>query len=126
MRKNYGIKAEWHFFATSHGKGPCDGIGGTLKRLADEASLQRIYENQILTAKQVYDWAIGRSTESTMYYEYCAIEEFDNSTKAVASYWKVGRVPGTRDFHAFIPLDENTINCKFNSASEESQSFKLL
>ena len=28
----FDIPAEWHFFATSHGKGPSDGIGGTIKR----------------------------------------------------------------------------------------------
>ena len=28
--EDFGIKAEWHFFATSHGKSPCDGIGGTV------------------------------------------------------------------------------------------------
>ena len=38
---DYGIRAEWNFFATSHGKSPCDGIGGTVKRLAARASLQR-------------------------------------------------------------------------------------
>ena len=26
--EDYGVPAEWHFFATSHGKGPCVGIGG--------------------------------------------------------------------------------------------------
>jgi hypothetical protein len=31
---DFGLPAEWHFFATSHGKGPCDGVGGTVKRLA--------------------------------------------------------------------------------------------
>jgi len=37
---DFGIKAEWHFSATSHGKGACDGLGGTVKRLAAKASLQ--------------------------------------------------------------------------------------
>jgi len=37
---DFGVDAEWHFFATSHGKGPCDGLGGTVKRLAARASLQ--------------------------------------------------------------------------------------
>ncbi|CAF3880707.1 unnamed protein product, partial [Didymodactylos carnosus] len=27
------IELSWHFFATSHGKGVVDGIGGTVKRL---------------------------------------------------------------------------------------------
>ena len=35
-----GLLAEWHFFATSHGKTACDGIGGTAKRLTLNASLQ--------------------------------------------------------------------------------------
>lgn len=26
-----GIDAEWNFIATSHGKSPCDGIGGTIE-----------------------------------------------------------------------------------------------
>jgi hypothetical protein len=30
----FGVLAEWHFFATSHGKRACDDLGGTRKRLA--------------------------------------------------------------------------------------------
>ena len=37
---DFGVPAEWHFSATSHGKGACDGVGGTVKRLAARASLQ--------------------------------------------------------------------------------------
>ena len=33
---------EWIFFATSHGKSPCDGIGGTLKRVAYQESLKQV------------------------------------------------------------------------------------
>ena len=28
---DFGLHAEWHFFATSHGIAPCDGVGGTGK-----------------------------------------------------------------------------------------------
>ena len=27
---DFGIAAEWHFSATSYGKGACDGLGGTV------------------------------------------------------------------------------------------------
>ena len=65
---DFGIKAEWHFSATSHGKGACDGLGGTVKRLAAKASLQspmktsksklaKPYEDQIMTLFQLYEWA---------------------------------------------------------------------
>lgn len=36
---DFGFEAEWHFFATSHGKNVCDGVGGTIKREAAKASL---------------------------------------------------------------------------------------
>lgn len=40
-KEDFGIEAEWHFFATSHAKGPCDGIGGIVKRKAHLANLKR-------------------------------------------------------------------------------------
>ena len=47
-KDDFGIDATWVLFATSHGKSPCDGIGGTVKRLTARASLQRPYSDQIL------------------------------------------------------------------------------
>ena len=37
---DYELKADWHSLTTSHGKSPCDGIGGTVKFLIARASLQ--------------------------------------------------------------------------------------
>jgi hypothetical protein len=33
----YGCSAVWSYYEAGHGKGPCDGLGGTVKRMADEA-----------------------------------------------------------------------------------------
>ena len=63
--QDFEMSAEWHFFATSHGKGPCDGVGGTVKRLAARASLQRLYEDQILTPRQLFDLAVLQYQEWT-------------------------------------------------------------
>ena len=38
-KADFGIDAEWHFLVTSHGKGPCDGLYGTVKRLAAKIRL---------------------------------------------------------------------------------------
>ncbi len=57
-----GLLAEWHFFATSHGKSPCDGIGGTVKRLAARASLQSTTTGHILSPLQLYSWAESHVT----------------------------------------------------------------
>jgi hypothetical protein len=38
--KDFGDTAEWHLYATFHGKGPCDGVPGTVKWLTACGSLQ--------------------------------------------------------------------------------------
>ena len=57
---DFGIRAEWHFFATSHGKSACDGIGGTVKREAARASLRATTTGHILTPQQLlnFHWPI--------------------------------------------------------------------
>ena len=52
----FGIHAKLVFFATSHGKQPCDSIGGTVKRLVANASLQRISTNQILNSRDMFTY----------------------------------------------------------------------
>ena len=37
--EDFDVEAEWHFFATAHGKSGANGIGGTIKRTAAKASL---------------------------------------------------------------------------------------
>ena len=54
---DFNFKAEQHFFATSHGKSPCDVIGGTIKRQATNRSLRAAVTNQILTLEQLFLWA---------------------------------------------------------------------
>ena len=56
-KNDFGIDAEWHFFATSHGKGPSDGVGGTIKREAAKESLRRPISNQILTPIDLFNFA---------------------------------------------------------------------
>ncbi|XP_076820954.1 uncharacterized protein LOC143466202 [Clavelina lepadiformis] len=44
---DFNLEACWSFFATSHGKSPCDGVGGTVKRLVKTASLLRPTSDQM-------------------------------------------------------------------------------
>ena len=50
---DFSIKAEWIFFATSHGKSPCDGIGAVVKLHTAKRSSQRPLNNQILNYRSV-------------------------------------------------------------------------
>ena len=50
------LSAEWVFFATSHGKSPCDGTGGTVKRVICQESLKQITTGQILDVNLMYSF----------------------------------------------------------------------
>ena len=54
---DFDVEAEWHFFASCHGKGACDGIGGNVKRAAYRTSLQRPVDSQITTPFLLFEWA---------------------------------------------------------------------
>jgi hypothetical protein len=54
--KLYGLKARWNYFESGHGKGPCDGLGGTIKRMADEAIKRGVAVIQ--DPREFYEWAI--------------------------------------------------------------------
>ena len=49
------MDAEWIFFATSHGKSPCDGVGGFVKGYVVKRSLQRPLHDQILSYQSMLD-----------------------------------------------------------------------
>ena len=55
--EDFGVPAAWHFFATSHGMGPCDGVGGAVKKHAAKASSEHAYSDQITTPQGPY-WAV--------------------------------------------------------------------
>ena len=51
---DFGIVAVWIFFATSHGKSPCDGLGEAVKRKLTNVSLKRPLQDQIVTPQKCY------------------------------------------------------------------------
>jgi len=63
--RDFAIKASWSFFATSHGKSPCDGIGHTVKRSTAMESLQGPLENQILNINDMVAYSSKTLTSIT-------------------------------------------------------------
>ena len=121
---DFGIPAEWHFSATSHGKGVCDGLGGTVKRLAARASLQRPYEDQIMTPHQLYEWALENVPSIT--FAYCTTEEYEREkTYLEARFLKSKTIPGTRSLHSFVPKSTDTLITKKFSLATQSKDEKV-
>ena len=52
---DFGLNIEWNFFATFHGKSPCDGDGGTVKCLVGNARLRSLQE-PIDTLLKMFEW----------------------------------------------------------------------
>ena len=119
--KDFGIAAEWHFFATSHGKGPCDGVGGTVKRLAARASLQRPYDNQIMTPRQLFEF--GQSEIKQVNFCYTTVEQHDQEAKHLEDRFTISRtIPGTHRLHSFRPISKEEIEVRDFSVSPKKRN----
>ena len=69
--EDFGVCAEWHFSATSYGAH--DGLVGTVKFLAARANLQRPYDQQVMTPRQLFEWA--SDDVPAVSFEYCSTED---------------------------------------------------
>ena len=117
-KEDFGISAEWHFSATSHGKGACDGLGGTVKRLAARASLQRPYEEQIMTPRQLFQWASSSILNIT--FDFCSIDEYlDEKRNLSQRFDKCRTIPGTQKLHSYIPISVQKLETRVFSSSTD-------
>ena len=118
------MPAEWHFFATSHGKSAGDGAGGTLKRLAKKASLQHTYKDHILSAQDVYQFALNIKG---MDFEFVESKEHDllEAKELEQRLARSRTVPGTQKLHCFIPTSAHTVEVKLFSYSTVSRSERV-
>ena len=66
--EDFGLAAELHLFATSHGKGPPDGVGGSVKREAAKASLQRVCSGHNTTPLELFTFCQSKMTGITFKY----------------------------------------------------------
>lgn len=117
--EDFKVKGEWHFFATAHGKGPCDGVGGSVKRLAARASLQRPYEKQIQTPQQLFEWAVENIAKIEL--AYSTQEDYVESECFLKNRFDQAlAIKGTHQYHAFIPESTSKILVKNFSMNSEA------
>ena len=117
--KDFQLKAQWSFFATWHGKTECDGIEGTVKRLARKESLQRHLDRQIITTNELLEFC--KSNITNINFQLISKEAVDSTRLAMKNRFKdVQTLPGTRSFHSFQPIDDlGTIEARRISSDEK-------
>ena len=105
---DFGIKADWHFFAPSHGKSPCDGIGGTVKRLAARGSLQATTSGHIFTPQDLY--YIAETNIKGISFLYIISDTVKiHETELAQCMSTIKSVVRTRSHYRFVPADKETV-----------------
>jgi len=119
---DFDVRAEWHFFATAHGKGACDGIGGCVKKNAYRASLQ---DKTIVTTQKLFEWA--QQFFKKIEFDFCTLDEYKSHEEYLKERFAVAKtINGTRAFHSFKPCKEDSLECKVFSNYLKSSVMKVI
>lgn len=125
FKETYGYDVEWHFFATSHGKSAFDALGGSFKRDAARASLQKPGEVFITNAKQLFEWT-QKKTNSRTSFIFCSDREHEEeSQRSRNRYNDIRGIQGTQSFHFFKPLNAIEVEARRFSYDTRKQIFSL-
>lgn len=111
---DFGITVTWSFFATSHGKSPCDGIGGAWNGWWQGPIYRDHTRIKFMTLKKCSSFAKKKFLKSIIFY----LQEKEVSstrTNLQQRFTKSKTVAGTRSFHQFIPLSTKTLAAKIVS-----------
>ena len=95
-------------FANSHGKRPFDGLGGTTKREATKASIQRPYSNKILEPKHLFDFT-NTNIKGTNG-KYVTTGENDSESELLHSRFASARaISGKNRLYSFKPISSDSL-----------------
>ena len=95
---DFELNARWVFFATSHGKQPCDGIRGTVKRLVSNASLKRDSKDKILSPSDMFQFC--KENIQNIIFKFISKADVDNTRVILNERFEgLTQIPGTRSFH---------------------------
>lgn len=127
FKRDFDVDAEWHYFATSHGKSPCDVLGGSFKRNAHLHNMKHPTE-PIDSSKELYEWA-KKIQKSKVHFIHCDEVEYKTVEQNLATTrynQNVRGIKGSQSFHGYKPFDEKNMMCWQYSQSAMSQKFKLI
>ena len=119
-----GLSCEWHFFATSHGIGACDGIGGTAKRATCHESLKRPLSDQILTAEAMLEFLSNKfvGVIQCIYVPVAEVTKVENDPSG--RFARAITVKGTWRFHRFSPVGIQNVIARELSADYDGRQMK--
>ena len=101
LQEKYGVKIRWNYFATSHGKGPVDGIGAIIKRFVTQKIMTR--KALVQDVRSFLDAARGCEIESVGKSK-AEIEAFNAEHGMAGIFEKAEKIKDITQMH-FMELD---------------------
>ena len=124
---DFKVMAEWHLFPTAHGKGACDGIGGSIERAAAKASFRLSPDKQILTAVSLYEWLKNYGNYDNVEFFHSLLTEYNkNIRKLKKRFENQSRVKNLLKQHSICPLDNGKVRCRQFSGSQDFIDMKIV
>ena len=93
----FGLKASWSWLEAGHGKGPCDGVGGSVKKKADNLIKSGVIIRDANEFCQAFEGS--SSTVKLLHVNPATIAE----SKKVMERWQPAPVPGLMSIHSVVP-----------------------
>lgn len=103
----FGVSASWNFFEVGHGKGPCDGVGGSVKRMADEAVHQQ--KVTIQDASDFFAWMQQHQSSSSVSFSFVSKETCKAAQSEIERFGELKPVPGTISVHAVAAISRGKV-----------------
>lgn len=104
MNKDFRFTGEWNFFATSHGKGAVDSIGGTIKRKA----LMQVKARKVIINSALDFYNCVSQQESDILTLYVPAEEIATHKLMLEKRWEVSYpIPMLQSKHHFQVENHN-------------------
>ena len=107
--EDFSISCIWKFFATSHGKSPCDSIVGTEKACGNCQFAEPGFQSY------PFSWSNVQilSAFNAIKFVYITVEEMEQTRNKFADGFSVAAtVPRTRSFHQIVPLSKSMVSMK--------------
>ena len=98
----FGVRASWAWLEAGHGKGPCDGVGGSIKKKADN-----LVKSGHIMGNCAELCSVLRRVDTQFEIVEVVEEDIARCQKQVES-WSPNAVNGLSEAHTIVPVD-NTL-----------------
>ena len=126
LQLKHQLSITWNYFATSHGKGPCDAIGGNVKRIARRMVMAG---RKIVNDANTFCEALHLSQTAIIHKGISAsdITRIINELK-LNELWeqmKTKSMPGTINTHCVAVVEFNAVERKLFTSAADAVTSKL-